>query len=467
MSLKTRLNIMPISEEHNLDNSFLTLKEELYELFIEKINSTPPWLNYDSEQQKELTRQFIENQLSSKFKSVSLEKSEKEMLVKEIFLQTQGFGPLGVLLNDSEVSEVFVNGAKHVYVKKNGNLCKSDLIFKNNKHLKNIIDLIILRTGKKLDEKNPIIEAKFPNGFYINAVTSPVSLNGPVLSIKKTSKERLTLENLMSQKVLTNEVTRTISNALKAKLNIIITGQKDCGKTSLLNALAAEIPAGERIITIEDFSQLTLEQEHVVKFETKSSISTKDLLENALKIDPDRIIIGECKGAEVSEIIQAINTGQEGFLTTLWAKSPKDALDKIEAMCANDNGDFIQRNIRMQIATAINLIIHMQKLPDGSNKITSVTEIIGFDGNSILTQEIFRFEKTGLENTNFIGCHTSTGTKPKFIEKLKEKNLTIPTEYFNKERKHTYFKDTSEDSDIRSKLIRETGSSALSQRLRK
>lgn len=467
MSLKTRLNIIPTSEEHSLDNNFSSLKEELYELFIEKINSTPPWLNYDSEQQKELTRQFIENQLSSKYKAVSLEKPEKELLIKEIFIQTQGFGPLETLLSDSSVSEVFVNGAKHVYVKKNGKLCKSEFIFKSNKYLKNIIDLIILKTGQKLDEKNPIVEAKLPNGFYVNAVTAPVALNGPVLSIKKTSKEHLNLENLMSQKILTNEVAQLLSKAVKARLNIIITGPKDSGKTSLLNALAAEIPSEERIITIEDFSQLTLEQEHVVKFETKSSVSTKTLLENALKITPDRIIIGECKETEIYDIIHAINAGQDGFLTTLWATSTKDAFSKIESMCGSEANEFSQRNIRAQIASAINLIIHLSKLSDGSNKITAVTEIIGMEGNSMLTQEIFRFEKTGLENTNFIGCHISTGTKPKFLEKLKEKNLTIPPEYFNKERKHTYFKDTSAEPDIRSKLIKDSTGSALSQRLRK
>ena len=479
MSLKDRLSsniTQTITEDSSEDlnfgeDKFLTLKEGLYLLLMDKVNSTPIWANYDEDQQKELITQFIENQLSTNFKTALLTKEEKNALIGEIIEETKGYGPLDSLLQDPVISSIFINDMT-VYAEKNGKIYKTDVTFKNEKHLKTIMENMLAKANKKIDANSPIVDAKLPNGFRINAVIEPLALNGPFLSIKKTNQEEVSLENLLTGNILTDELLETLSMAVKAKLNIVISGKKCSGKTLLLNALASEIPEEERIITIEDSAELALPQEHVLKFETQSSIGLKGLFVNALKMRPDRIIIGECKGAEILEVFQAINTGCEGFLTTLYANSPQDALSKLEIMLMLAGTDLSEQAIKSLIASNIDLIVHVSRFQDGSTRISSVTEITGMQGNKISTQEIFRFEQTGLESSKFLGCHISTGIKPEFIAKLKEKNLSIPLEYFNKERKHNCSKGAeaakpaSGASGIRNRIMR-NNNNLLSQRLRK
>lgn len=422
---------------------FSSVKEQLNILLVEKVNSTPVWINYTDSQQKNLLRQFVEGQLNNSLKEVTLSKNEKEKLVKEIIEEAQGFGPLDSLLKEADVSYILVNGAKDVYIEKGAKLSKTNVVFKDNQHLKNLIERIVANAGKKIDDKTPMAEVKLANGFHINAVLPPLSLDGPVLSIKKAPQNVHNLNGLLKQKFLSKEMSDILSLAVKAKLNIIISGQTGVGKTTLLNALASEIPQAERIITVEDSAELMLQRSNSVRFEARGvstqmpEISTKDLVLNALRMRPDRIIIGQCQGSETFDMLQAINSGTEGFLTTVFANSANDTILRLESMSTCPEAEK-EKSIKAQIASAINLIVYVARLQDGSRKITSISEITGLEGNEVGLSEIFSFKQEKIENFKVIGEHVSTGISPKFVTKLKEANLAVPVEHFNKERKHIY-----------------------------
>lgn len=460
MSLRDRLNIanktMPaqatVGEAASFSTStttgssdFLNLKEQMQGLLVEKVNSTPTWVNYDDEQQKELIKQFIESQLSNTFKNVPLNKTEKDRLIKEIIQEAKGYGPLDPLLEDPLISDILVNGAKSVYVEKNGKLYKTSVTFKDNQHLRNIIERIVSKVGRRIDEKSPMVDARLADGSRVNAIIPPLALDGPSLSIRKFKQDAGSMESLLKWGALTREMADVLSAAVKARLNIVISGGTGAGKTTLLNSLSSQIPNDERIITIEDSAELALQQEHIVRLETRppniegtGQIAARDLVINALRMRPDRIIIGECRGAEALDMLQAMNTGHDGSLTTLHSNSPRDALSRLETMSMYSGIDLPEKNIKSQISSAINLIIQVNRLQDGSRKITSVSEIIGMEGNVISMQEIFAFEQTGYENMKVVGHHISTGIRPYFVDKLKERNINLSLEYFNKERKHTY-----------------------------
>ncbi|MDD3435967.1 MAG: CpaF family protein [Candidatus Gastranaerophilales bacterium] len=489
MSLKDRLNtksqIMPKIEAettmaHAATGDFLNLKEQLHVLLVEKVNSTPTWINYDDEQQKELIKQFVESQLINNFKNVPLNKFEKDRLIKEIIQEAKGYGPLDPLLEDPTISDILVNGAKDVFVEKNGKLYKTNVTFKDNQHLRNIIERIVSKVGRRIDEKSPMVDARLADGSRVNAIIPPLAIDGPSLSIRKFKQDAGNLESLLKWGTLSNEIAQTLSMAVKAKLNIVISGGTGAGKTTLLNSLSSQIPNDERIITIEDSAELSLQQEHIVRLETRianiegtGQIAARDLVINALRMRPDRIIVGECRGAETLDMLQAMNTGHDGSLTTLHANSPRDALSRLETMAMYSGIDLPEKNIKSQIASAVNLIIQISRMQDGTRKITSISEITGMEGNVISMQEIFVFEQTGFENSKVQGHHVSTGIRPKFVDKLKEKSLSIPLEYFNKERKHTYInganadiKLTEQSSVIKSRLINRNDN-IFNQRLQK
>ena len=429
----------------SVSNDFLNLKEQLHALLVEKVNSTPTWIDYDDDQQKELIKQFLENQLSNAFKHIPLNKNEKDRLIKEIIQEAKGYGPLDPLLEDPAISDILVNGAKKVYIEKGGKLYKTNVTFKDNQHLRNIIERIVSKVGRRIDEKSPMVDARLIDGSRVNAIIPPLALDGPSLSIRKFKQDAGSLERLLGWHSLTKEMAEVLALAVKARLNIIISGGTGAGKTTLLNSLSSQIPSDERIITIEDSAELALQQDHIVRLETRPSniegtgqISARDLVINALRMRPDRIVIGECRGAETLDMLQAMNTGHDGSLTTLHSNSPRDALSRLETMVMYAGIDLPEKNIKSQITSAIDLIIQVNRLQDGSRKITSITEITGMEGSIISMQEIFAFEQTGFENLKVLGQHISTGIRPKFVDKLKERNLSIPLEYFNKERKHTY-----------------------------
>lgn len=497
MSLRDRLNANNTSNNNILQNQllaagetpvrstsasadFLNLKEQLQALLVEKVNSTPTWVNYDDEQQKELIKQFTETLLAGSFKNIPLNKNEKDRLITEIIQEAKGYGPLDPLLADKSISDILVNGAKSVYVEKGGKLYKTSVTFKDNQHLRNIIERIVSKVGRRIDEKSPMVDARLSDGSRVNAIIPPLALDGPSLSIRKFKQDAGSLESLLKWQSLSKEMADVLAMAVKGRLNIVISGGTGAGKTTLLNSLSSQIPDDERIITIEDSAELALQQEHIVRLETRPAniegtgqINARDLVINALRMRPDRIIIGECRGAETLDMLQAMNTGHDGSLTTLHANTARDALSRLETMSMYSGIDLPEKNIKSQIASAIDLIIQISRLQDGTRKISSVTEITGMEGNIISMQEIFAFEQTGFENSKVQGRHVSTGIRPKFVEKLKERSLQVPLEYFNKERKHTYLGEISTskspvepDIDMKSRLM-QRNNNIFSQRLQK
>lgn len=458
MSLKDRLNATPNSQsakksENNtivniapLSEEFSALKEKLHSLLIEKVNSTPSWSTYNDAEQKELIRQFIEGQLNTNFRSVPLNKAERDKLIKEIIQEAKGFGPLDPLLEDPAISDILVNGAKNIYVEKNGKLYKTSIVFKDNNHLKNIIERIVSKIGRRIDEKSPMVDARLADGSRVNAIIPPLALDGPSLSIRRFKADAGTMDSLLKWGSISKEMAEVLEAAVAARCNIVISGGTGAGKTTLLNSLSAKIPPGERIITIEDSAELCLQQEHIVRLETRpaniegeGAITARDLVINTLRMRPDRIIIGECRGAETLDMLQAMNTGHDGSLTTLHANSPRDALSRLETMVMYSGIDLPERNIKNQIASAINIIIQVSRLQDGSRKITKVSEIVGMEGNTITMQDIFTWEQTGMGNKVVMGMHVSTGVRPKFVEKIKTRGIEINNQYFDKTHRHTYY----------------------------
>lgn len=492
MSLKDRLsaasNKIQIQDEKAYDTvfqagemspEFIQLKDKIHVLLIEKVNATPTWVEYTDDEQKEMIREFIETQLEVNFKSIPLNRTEKERIIREIVQETKGFGPLDPLLEDPNISDILVNGPKKIYIEKNGKLYKTSIKFKDNTHLRNVIERIVSRVGRRIDEKSPMVDARLPDGSRVNAIIPPLAIDGPSLSIRKFKADAGSMESLLGWGAISVEMAGFLMSAVKARANIVISGGTGAGKTTLLNSLSEEIPPNERIITIEDSAELMLKQEHIVRLETRPAniegegmVEARDLVINALRMRPDRIIIGECRGAETLDMLQAMNTGHDGSLTTLHANSPRDALSRLETMVLFAGINLPDINIKAQIASAVDFIIQVSRLADGSRKITSVSEITGMEESVISMQEIFRFEQKGVEDNRVVGIHVSTGIRPDFTENCKVKGVDIPLEIFNKEFQHTYTcKDLNQianriqdSSPVKNRLIK---NNTLAQRLRK
>lgn len=459
MSLKDRLNNSPkkglidgqelqgstFISELPMSEEFGELKEKLHTLLIDKVNTTPNWSQYSDNEQKTLIKQFIEHQISTNFRSIPLNKIERDRLIREIIQEAKGFGPLDPLLSDPSISDILVNGAKNVYVEKNGKLYKTSVAFKDNNHLKNIIERIVSKVGRRIDEKSPMVDARLPDGSRVNAIIPPLAVDGPSLSIRRFRADSGTMESLLKWGSISTEIAQVLEAAVAARLNIIISGGTGAGKTTLLNSLSAKIPNGERIITIEDSAELCLQQEHIVRLETRppniegeGQVTARDLVINSLRMRPDRIIIGECRGAETLDMLQAMNTGHDGSLTTLHANSPRDALSRLETMVMFSGIDLPERNIKSQIASAINIVIQASRLSDGSRKVTKISEIVGMEGDVITMQDIFVWEQTGTGVNTVMGMHSSTGIRPKFLDKIVAKGIEINPQIFDKNYRHTY-----------------------------
>ena len=473
MSLKDRLNANNNGQDKNsydfvnysmapLNDDLRELKDQLHVLLIEKVNTTPNWSSYSDEEQKNHIRQFIDFQISSNFRQVPINKSEKERLIKEIIQDTKGFGPLDPLLEDPNISDILVNGAKQVYIEKNGKLYKTSVVFKDNDHLKNIIERIVSRVGRRIDEKSPMVDARLPDGSRVNAIIPPLAIDGPSLSIRRFKKDAGTIEALLHWGSMSKEIADVLMAAVVARCNIIISGGTGAGKTTLLNSLSAAIPHNERIITIEDSAELNLKQDHVVRLETRpkniegeGEIATRDLVINALRMRPDRIVIGECRGAETLDMLQAMNTGHDGSLTTLHANSPRDALSRLETMVLYAGVDLPSKNIRQQISSAINIIIQVSRLQDGSRKLTRVSEITGMEESIITMQDIFVWKQTGLSDNNVIGRHVSTGVRPEFLRKIERMGIELNPRIFDSAYEHSYIITANDNVVVKSKLANE------------
>jgi pilus assembly protein CpaF len=367
-----------------------------------------------------------------------LNRMERERLIDEVLDETFGFGPLEVLLKDPTISDILVNGPLKIYVERRGKLEKTDVKFRDSDHLMQIIDRIVSKVGRRVDETSPMVDARLPDGSRVNAIIPPLALDGPTLSIRRFGSNPLKLEDLLNYKAFTPEMAMLMEACIKARLNLIISGGTGCGKTTLLNTLSSFIPHDERIVTIEDAAELQLQQDHVVRLETrpaniegKGMVTTRDLVRNALRMRPERIIIGECRGAESLDMLQAMNTGHAGSMTTLHANTPRDAQARLETMIMMAGMELPMKAMRQQISSAVDLLIQANRLQGGPRKVTTITEVMNMEQDMIIMQDIFRYKQLGIDqNGRTYGQFEATGVRPSFIARLEAAGIKLPSNLF-------------------------------------
>jgi len=367
-----------------------------------------------------------------------LNRNERDRLIEEVLDETFGLGPLEMLLKEPTISEIMINGPKNVYIERSGKLEKTSVQFRDDKHLMQIIDRIVSKVGRRVDEVCPMADARLPDGSRVNAIIPPLSLDGPCLTIRRFGTNPLKLEDLLNYKSLTPEMVMLLEGAMKAKLNIIISGGTGSGKTTLLNTLSSFISNEDRIVTIEDAAELQMQQDHVVRLETrppniegKGQIKATDLVRNCLRMRPDRIIIGECRGAETLDMLQAMNTGHEGSLTTCHANTPRDAIARLETMIMMAGFDLPIRAMRQQISNAVDLIVQSNRIQGGPRKVTSITEIVGMEQDTIVMQDIFKYIQEGVDqNGRAVGYFEATGIRPTFMNRLESCGVRLPASAF-------------------------------------
>ncbi len=367
-----------------------------------------------------------------------LNRMERERLIDEVLDETFGFGPLEVLLKDPTVSDILINGAHKIYVERRGKMEKTDVKFRDNDHLMQIIDRIVSKVGRRVDETSPMVDARLPDGSRFNAIIPPLALDGPTVSIRRFGANPLKLEDLLNYKAFTPEMAMLLEACIKARLNIVISGGTGSGKTTLLNTLSSFIPHEERMVTIEDAAELQLQQEHIVRLETrppniegKGSVTTRDLVRNALRMRPERIIIGECRGSESLDMLQAMNTGHAGSMTTLHANTPRDAQARLETMIMMAGLDLPVKAMRQQISSAVDVIIQANRLQGGPRKITSITEVMNMEQDVIIMQEVFRYKQLGIDqNGRCFGQFEATGVRPTFVNRLEAAGIKLPSNLF-------------------------------------
>ena len=359
---------------------------------------------------------------------------ERERLVNEVHHELFGLGPLEPLLADQTISDILVNSYSNIYIERRGKLEKTVISFKDDEHLMRVIERIVSTVGRRIDEAQPMVDARLPDGSRVNAIIPPLAIDGPVLSIRRFGAEPLKIRALIENGALTKEVAMLFEMCVRARLNIIISGGTGAGKTTLLNALSAFVPADERIVTIEDSAELQMQQPHVVRLETRppniegrGEVTQRDLVRNTLRMRPDRIVIGEIRGGEAIDMLQAMNTGHDGSLTTIHANTPRDALARLETMIQMTGMRLSDRAMRQQIASAVDMVIQVARLTDGTRRITSISEITGMEGETVAMQEIFLFERTGVDSAGKVtGRFKTTGIRPRFAERLKQYGMELP-----------------------------------------
>ncbi|PKN91476.1 MAG: type II secretion system protein E [Chloroflexi bacterium HGW-Chloroflexi-6] len=369
--------------------------------------------------------------------NIILSRPERQRLFEQISAEILGFGPLQPLLEDDTISEIMVNGPKNIYVERKGKIVRVPITFESNDHVMRVIDRIVAPLGRRIDESSPYVDARLPDGSRVNAVIPPISLVGPSLTIRKFSKNPITVDQLIQFGTVTAEAVEFLRACVIGRLNIVVSGGTGSGKTTLLNILSGFIPNDERILTIENAAELQLRQEHVVTLESRPAniegrgeVTIRDLVVNALRMRPERIIVGECRGAEALDMLQAMNTGHDGSMTTAHANSPRDTLARMETMTLMAGMDLPVRAIREQIAAAVELIVQQERMRDGTRKITHITEVNGMEGDVITLTDIFIFEQSGFENGRVVGRLRPTGLRPKFMEKIEGSGIHLPASVF-------------------------------------
>jgi pilus assembly protein CpaF len=373
--------------------------------------------------------------------NVVLNRTERARLLEWIIAEILGYGPIQPLLEDDTITEIMVNGPQNIYIERAGKISKTNFFFDSDDHLLQVIDRIVAPIGRRIDEGSPMVDARLPDGSRVNAVIPPLSLVGPCLTVRKFAKVPYTAEDLVRFGTLNSEMAELTKACVEAKLNIVVSGGTGSGKTTLLNVVSAFIPENERIVTIEDAAELQLKQEHVVRLEArppniegKGAITIRQLVINALRMRPDRIIVGEVRGGEALDMLQAMNTGHDGSLTTAHSNSPRDTLRRLETMVLMAGMDLPLRAIREQIASAFDLVIHLERLRDGSRKVVKVTEVQGMEGDVVVMQDVFVFEQMGVKDEKILGQLRPTGIRPKFTEKIEAANIHLPPRIFGIEK---------------------------------
>src|SRR5688572_22383126 len=424
----------PISTNLTRLTSADLLKFKRY--LVESVSRSMEGESFQLEDRNEVLRQSL-NEAYVQTK-VSLPEDIRKQIFNEIIDEMTGFGPIQPLLDDPDISEVMVNGPKKVFIEKGGKVTKSAITFDDDDHVARIIDRIILPLGRRVDPDSPTVDARLPDGSRVNAVIRPVSIDGPCITIRKFKKDKLSIQQLIDYGSLTQNMGEFVRACVLAHLNIVISGGTGSGKTTLLNVLSSFIPEGERIVTIEDAAELQLQQDHVLRLETKvantdgrGAVTIRDLVRNALRMRPDRIVVGECRGGEALDMLQAMNTGHDGSLTTLHANTPRDALSRLETMVLMSGMDLPLKVVRQQISSAVDLIIQQTRLKDGSRKVTAITEVIGMEGDTVVMSDIFKFEQTGVAPDGKIkGELKATGIRPLFGPKLEAAGYKLAAEIF-------------------------------------
>jgi pilus assembly protein CpaF len=391
----------------------------------------------DRQQVAEAVRKVVHDLITQE--SVPLNFEERDMVVVQVLDEIFGLGPLEPLIKDPEISDILVNTFKQVYIERHGRLERTEVMFQDDRHLLQVIDRIVSAVGRRIDDSSPMVDARLPDGSRVNAIIKPLALDGPHLSIRKFKRDALSGEDLLRTESLTDEMLTLLKAIVKARLNVLISGGTGAGKTTLLNILSSFIPVTERIVTIEDSAELQLKQPHVVRLETRPAniegqgeVPQRLLLINALRMRPDRIIMGECRGSEAIDMLQAMNTGHDGSLTTLHANTPRDALSRLETMISMANLELPERAMRQQIASAINLVIQVSRLSDGSRKLMQISEIVGMEGDVITMQDIFIYDREGVgENDKILGRFRATGIRPRFSDRLKSYGIDLSSLLFS------------------------------------
>ena len=447
MSLRERLSVTDEERQHQpvaaaAQQAYAELKKTMHQMILDRI---------DLERLKRLTSEQFKHELALlvqriiEDERIVLNQQERHHLVLDIQHEMLGFGPLEPLLNDPTISDILVNTYDKVYVERRGRLELTDVSFHDNAHLMKIIEKIVSRVGRRVDESSPMVDARLPDGSRVNAIIPPLAVDGPLVSIRRFGATPLTVQNLLDYKSVTPPMIKVLESLGLAKVNILISGGTGSGKTTMLNLISGFIPGNERIVTIEDAAELQLRQPHVVRLETrppniegKGEVTQRALVRNSLRMRPDRIILGEVRGPEALDMLQAMNTGHEGSLATIHANTPRDALARLENMVGMAGVSLTPRAIRQQIASAITVILQASRLADGTRKVVSMQEITGMEGDIISMQEIFRFEQTGIDTDGKVQGHfCATGVRPRFADRLRMFGAAVPEDTFDPDRVFT------------------------------
>jgi pilus assembly protein CpaF len=391
--------------------------------------------NLEMERVRVEIRRILEDMVAAE--AIPVSRADRDRLVMEVQHEVFGLGPLETLMKDPVISDILVNSSSQIYVERYGKLEKTDVRFRDDSHLMQIIERIVTRVGRRVDESSPMVDARLSDGSRVNAIIPPLALDGPVLSIRRFGVERLTVNDLIQFNSIPPQIAEVAAACVKSRLNMLVSGGTGAGKTTLLNCLSNFIPDNERIVTIEDSAELKLQQDHIVRLETRpaniegqGAVTARDLVRNALRMRPDRIVIGEVRGGEALDMMQAMNTGHDGSISTVHANSARDALSRLETMMLMAGINLPERALREQVASALDVIVQLTRLSDGSRKVVEFAEVTGMEGATITTQTIFKFDQRGVENGKVVGEFVATGVMPSFMDRLERHGFRIPNTHF-------------------------------------